>query len=99
MSPLLLASLQLIATMGMAKHIPTKMSVMPTIPSVERGTVGTPGRETTGKQSVARDAGRIPGVDGIMVRRAAQTTFEPLRSPPAKVETATIEGRESAPNP
>jgi hypothetical protein len=81
-SALFAISFQLVASMGLAKHMPTKMTVMPSRPTIERGSLAIPGRETPGTQAAARGEGRTAGVDGIIVRRAAQTSFEPF---PAKI--------------
>jgi hypothetical protein len=93
-SALLAISLQLVASMGMAKHIPTRMTAMPARPTIERGTASLPGRQTANVQSAARSgASPIPGVDGATVRRAANTTFEPFLAQRPRPDSAPSSDR------
>jgi hypothetical protein len=84
MSPALLIALQLVGSMGMAKHIPTKMSVMRQRPTIERATAQAPGRATPGIQAAQRADGSRPEEDYLTMRRAATTTYEPFLKPPTK---------------
>jgi hypothetical protein len=84
MSPALLVALQLIGSMGMAKHIPTKMSVMPQRPTIERATAQAPDRAAPGIEGAQRTDGTRPDEDYLTMRRAATTTYEPFLKPPIK---------------
>jgi hypothetical protein len=99
MTPALLVALQLIGSMGMAKHIPSRMSVMPERATIERASVHRPGRGMSGIEGASLESpgrgmsgieraqradGTRPEEDYLTMRRAAQTTYEPFSAPPTR---------------